>query len=67
MTLKAGEDMTIVIIMFGPGYHTGGFNDINGEGNISSVGAVNYKHGASLEIKIHTAAGKEYPKTIVLP
>jgi len=51
--LKAGEDMTIVIMMPGPGS--------------SENCAVPFKHGASIEIKIHTAAGKEYPKTVVLP
>lgn len=55
--LKAGEDMTIVIIMPGPGAK---------DSNDNSV-AVPFKHGASIEIKLHTAAGKEYPKTVVLP
>jgi len=49
--LKAGEEMTIVIIMPGPG----------------TDNAVPFRHGASIEIKLHTAAGKEYPKTVVLP
>ena len=64
--LKAGEDMTIVIIMFGPGFEAGDIASINGE-DVSDYGAVSFKHGASIEIKLHTAAGKEYPKTVVLP
>ena len=27
----------------------------------------NFQHGQSVEIKVHTVAGKEYPKTVVLP
>jgi len=50
--LKAGEDMTIVIIMAGPG---------------AKDNQVPFRHGASIEVKLHTAAGKEYPKTVVLP
>ena len=66
--LKAGEDMTIVIIMFGPGYDDDNkwCNYIN-DCDVSKYGAVGFKHGASIEIKIHTASGKEYPKTMVLP
>jgi len=55
--LKAGEDMTIVVIMPGPGAVDTQDNSV----------AVPFKHGASIEIKLHTAAGKEYPKTVVLP
>ncbi len=51
--LKAGQDMTIVILIPGPG-------------NPGGVTA-DFKHGTSIEIKLHTAAGKEYPKEIVLP
>ena len=32
-----------------------------------SIGNSNWKSGVSIEIKIHTASGKEYPKLIVLP
>ncbi len=70
--LKAGEDMTIVIIMFGPGYDDDSWDNhnwchsINGN-KVEGYGAVGFKHGASIEIKIHTASGKEYPKTMVLP
>ncbi len=46
--LKAGEDMTLVILIPGPGNPYGGPAD--------------FKHGSSIEVKIHTAAGKEYPK-----
>ena len=28
---------------------------------------INFDHGVSLEIKLHTASGKEYPKLVVLP
>ena len=52
--LPAGSDMTIVIVMGGPGVTASGEK-------------VDFNHGASIEVKIHTAAGKEYPKTIVLP
>lgn len=65
--LKAGEDMTIVIIMFGPGYEAGTFTQINDDIIPDSPGAVPFKHGASIEVKLHTAAGKEYPKTVILP
>jgi len=58
--LTAGSDMTIVIIMGGPGLTTRA--DYNNGDN-----PVDFNHGASIEVKIHTAAGKEYPKTIVLP
>ncbi len=51
--LKAGGDMTIVILIPGPGNPYGAH--------------VDFKHGSSIEVKIHTAAGKEYPKEIVLP
>ncbi len=49
--LKSGDEMTIVILWAGPG----------------SDNPVPFKHGASVEVKIHTASGKEYPKEIVLP
>ncbi len=53
--LKAGNDMTIVILIPGPGADT-------------TYGTpVDFKHGSSIEVKIHTASGKEYPKEIVLP
>ena len=51
--LKAGNDMTMVILIPGPGNKYGAPAD--------------FKHGSSIEVKIHTAAGKEYPKEIVLP
>jgi len=58
--LPAGSDMTIVIVMGGPGLTSRA--DYNNGDN-----PVDFNHGASIEVKIHTAAGKEYPKTIVLP
>ncbi|MEZ0345676.1 MAG: DUF4352 domain-containing protein, partial [Infirmifilum sp.] len=30
-------------------------------------GAISVDHGVSLEIKLHTASGKDYPKLVVLP
>jgi len=73
--LKAGEEMTIVIIMPGPGFSqvfTGSITIQNDASTpdtetVSSPSEIDFKHGASIEIKLHTAAGKEYPKTVVLP
>ena len=48
LTLDAGEEKTIAIIIKGP--------------NESE-----FAHGQSVEFKVHTVAGKEYPKTVVLP
>ena len=53
--LKAGYTATLIILMNGPG--------------ASSYGAteVPFKHGSSIEVKIHTAIGKEYPIVVELP
>ncbi len=53
--LKSGYVTTIVILMSGPG--------------ASSYGAteVPFRHGSSIEVKIHTAIGKEYPVVVELP
>ncbi len=49
--LKAGDELTVIILVKGPGPNQ----------------TADFKHGASVEVKLHTAAGKEYPKEIVLP
>ncbi len=49
--LPAGSSATITLTIPGPG-HTGG---------------ALFEHGQSLEVKIHTASGQEYPKLTTLP
>lgn len=53
--LKSGDQITIVILIEGPG-HTWPNN-----------GGTDFKHGATVEFRIHTSAGRDYPKSISLP
>jgi len=54
-TIAAGETATITIT-------------IPAGGPIACPsGSITVDHGVSLEIKLHTASGKEYPKLVVLP
>jgi len=56
-TIAAGETVQITI-------------KINPGGSLpASVcgGALKVDHGVSLEVKLHTASGKDYPKLVVLP
>ncbi len=56
--LKAGSEMTIAILIPGPGIDT----VLKGY-----TAGVDFKHGSSIEIKVHTAGGREYPKEVPLP
>ncbi len=53
--LKSGDQITIIILIEGPG-HTWPNN-----------GGTDFKHGATVEFRIHTSAGRDYPKSISLP
>ena len=50
--------MTIAILIPGPGIDT----VLKGY-----TAGVDFKHGSSIEIKVHTAGGREYPKEVPLP
>ena len=57
--LKAGSEMTIILLIPGPGIDTSVLPGY--------TGGVDFKHGSSIEIKVHTAGGREYPKEVPLP